>query len=356
MHDQDSALEVRTIDDIFVSALSLSAGVISPEQLEFADDFIVKIRLKGDQWDGKIDYKIARFVLNLQHSVFNVYNKTTTKKISYKSSSEDLEKLKIKVEINKGSTELIVAFTELLKTIQAMPSNIGAYALIGIGGLCGFYALKGTINGFHERAKEIAKIQAEKDIRLAEIETQNKFSEIVGLSLKAISESARATSDLAKSLSDSDTITVNNTEMSKKEAIDAYYLQEDEDDQEESMPLTAKIDEKYQIKAAFMEKQEVQLSFKGIKSFKATTKDMPSRDKESLYRQCAEADMLAISPSVQLQINVSIKEGVIEHASIIKIDEPRPGVISIFKALDSSMVTTKKLQKNRQGNLLTLEQ
>ena len=241
-------------------------------------------------------------MLNLQRSVFNVYNQASTKKVTYRSSPEELDKLRVKVGINNGSTELIVAFNELLKTIQGFPIDIGTAVLIGLGSLCGFYALKGTINSFHERAKELAKVQAEKDIRLAEIKVQNKFIDIVGTSLQIVSENAKATSELAKTLAENDTLVVNQIEMSKHEAIEAYYVPESEGNPGELKSLTVKIDEKYQVKAAFMEKQEVQLSFRGAKSFKATTKDMPSYDKESLYKQFAEADMLAISPSIQLQV------------------------------------------------------
>ena len=268
-------VHVQTMDDIFVSALNLSAGLIALEDLHFDNDFTLKIRLKGEQWDGKVDYKIAKFVLGLQNSVFNVYNQTSTKKITYRSSHEELDKLRVKVTIKNGSTELIVAFNELLKTIQGLPLDIGTAVLVGLGSLCGFYALKGTFNGFHERAKEIAKTEADRDIRLAEIETQKKFAEIVASSIQIVSESAKATSELAKNLAENDTLIVNQIEMSKYEALEAYYIPEPENNPDELKSLTVKIDEKYQVKAAFMEKQEVQLSFRGAKSFLITHEVQP---------------------------------------------------------------------------------
>lgn len=355
MENQSNTMHVQTIDDIFVSALNLSAGLISLKDLHFSDDFTVKIKLKGDQWDGKIDYKIAKFVLNIQNSVLNIYNKTSPKMITYKSIPEEFDKLKIKVDIKNGSTELVIAFNELLQTIQSLPTDIGSTILIGFGALCGIYTLKGTINGFHERAKEISRIEAERDKRLAEIETQNKFADIVKTSLHIVSENSKATYELAKNLSENDIFIVNQINMSKSEALEAYYVPETEDSSDEPKSLTVKIDEEYQVKAAFMEKQEVQLSFRGAKSFKATTRDMQQQDKELLYKQFAEADMLAISPSIRLQINAIVTEGTIAHATIVKIGAPRPGFLSIFKALEASISQATISPQNRQGNLLALE-
>lgn len=83
---------------------------------------------------------------------------------------------------------------------------------------------------------------------------------------------------------------------------------------------------------------------------------MPSRDKESLYKQFAEADMLAIAPSIQLQITACVTEGEIEHASIVKIGDQRPGTVSIFKALESSISIPKISTAAHQGNLLNFEE
>lgn len=348
---------VKSLDDIFSAALQLSAGTISVDDIEFENDFTVIIRLRGEQWDGKVDYKIARFVLSLQQAVFNVFNESSPKRINFRSATEDIEKLRVKVDIENGSTELIVAFTELLKAIQGLPSAVGSAVLISVGTLFGFYAIKNTIGGFHERAKEIAKIDSERDVRLAELDAQKRYAETVEKSLVIVSENTKATLELAKSLSEKDIIVVNGRELSSQEAIEAYYVHDKQDLQDEVSSLTFKIDEKFQVKAAFIEKQEVQISYRGAKSFKATTRDMPQRDKEDLYKQFAEADMLAIAPTISLQVNILVADGVIAHAAIIKIGNPRPGTVTIFKALESSLeAASKQIQSVHQLNLLALDQ
>ena len=49
MENQGEVIRIQTIDDIFTSALNLSAGLIFLDELQFDDNFTVKIRLRGEQ-------------------------------------------------------------------------------------------------------------------------------------------------------------------------------------------------------------------------------------------------------------------------------------------------------------------
>lgn len=345
----ESAL-ISTIDDAILYALESVQNEHTIIDFNFKNQFDIEIILNGDYWDGKIDYKICQIVLELQKDILGFYKKATGNHISISNDSDTLKKLSVKFTLEKNCTKIFAEISKLVSSLKESGMT-GKQISIFIFSLLASIAaltLPSTILGFIERKNQAEALLKE---RMAHIEANQKDKErlekIIMKGIESASENIRAQQRIANAIEHRDTVTINGVTFTKNEAV--YSFVKEQTPEEHPNPITCLVDGKYKIISALMERQQVEIAYKGAKTFFASTKDIPHEEKQYIYKIFADADAMGYAPTVDLQMRIEVTNGIITGAAIEHTGAPRPQAISLFKALDMSTAkdSPKKIQQGR---------
>ncbi len=336
------ALTIANIDDAILYALEALRKDHDFVDFSIGKNLDIEIVFNGDFWDGKIDYKICQIILALQSDILGIFKKATGKNVSISSDSAELKQLSVKVSIEKNCTKILAQLSNIISHLKelGMTSKQASVIILAVLATATAISLTPQVLSFIER-RELAENQFKE--RIARIDADQKDKErlekITMRALDAAFENTRAPQRISTALETNDKVTINGTTFTKAEAIKSFTKEENIDAPQK--PLTFIVDGSYKIVATFMEKQKVDIAYRGAKTFSASTKDVSPAEKQQIYKIFAEADAMGFAPTIDIQMRVEVLNGDITSAIIEKIGAPRSHAINLFKALSESLPKEK---------------
>lgn len=211
-------LVVKDLDSAVDMLIAYYSSDFEYSKIKFSNELNLKIKLQGSQWDGKIDYNIAEFVIKLQKEFLKIYNQQNGTNYRYLTSSIEDNNLKIKVTIEKGSTNLNIDLAGVLANMT--PDQVLSCALI-IASTYGVIRIAGIIKEYLQSKKAIEKdivmkqLENDKEIQLEKIRQQENEStrNILGSQIEKLYEvtknSMSLLNNLVRPMEKEDSITIN---------------------------------------------------------------------------------------------------------------------------------------------------
>ncbi len=334
--EDKSAIVVSDFD----SAMDAIISQITHEnrKIEFAEKDI-RIKITGEQWDGKIDYKIAEFISRLQREVISIYNLYNEEKIKYNTSKVDACGLRVTVEVKEGCTELVVPVFELLKKMN--PDQIFD---ICITGLILYFSSKIAISYFNnkkEREKaefdykvEIERIREESKLKILQQtdnnEIQKKALEINEQLIGALDRSNQHMSYISGKMNKNDKMEIDGVTLSAQEAKSIYKkLPTSEEYCNESRYF---IDGNYVVTTIKTEKDIAVIRINDkLRPFSLIW--LENSERENFYRMCGAPKREGAIQPIPLRLTAILKNGSFLQGFVAGIGTPREGAKTLNEAI-----------------------
>jgi len=169
---------VDTPDDLFSYLKTLKEGE-RPETVCAGDGFNLTFAVDGPGWGPEIDYRVGRFVYEMQRDAMSMYTDITGKRISFRNRHEDIEPVLVTVKVRKGSLELCVELARYFTEITRNMDTHTAWLVFGVSTLlCGGYVFK----KYSDRKEKLGATQANTDLmRTALSAVENNTKALAGL-------------------------------------------------------------------------------------------------------------------------------------------------------------------------------
>lgn len=293
------------------------------ESYELTDDFNIRITLKGGQWDGLIDYKVANFVIKLQRDVLRVYNSIANESISLRLPHDFVDKFVIKVEIKNNCTDLLVQFKDVVKTmvskcVDKVDGKQISFALI-VAMLCATGLVANS-----QIQERIGKLSS----KVEDEETKRRILKTADKALEAGVKNQEAIVYLVSSLSSGDTVRLpgQNVDFNKEDALKRFEKKKDS-----SIERTYYVDGQYRVARLDLEAGTLMLKQGKSKPIEASTKTLSEQYKVILHEKVAKADLDKTVPVVDLQISVVVSGCSVEEAYVTGIGQKRKGSVPLSK-------------------------
>lgn len=139
--------------------------------VDFSEEANITIKLNGEQWDGRFDYKISEFVIRLQKAFLEVLNSSRDPKVRYNSKGMDELCPRVIVSVEKGCSWIKILFKEMWSGMESKDKRdaiIAGVLLLTIGaGVVSWHKI--------DTDKDIAAINANKAIELAKEDAKEKI-------------------------------------------------------------------------------------------------------------------------------------------------------------------------------------
>ena len=334
-----NSVSTGTIEDALkLVLLSLQGEKISDSSF-FDGRFDINIKLTGEQWDGEFNYRLAEFVLKIQHEVINIFNKCSDKKINITSLRSGYSELIVNVRVDRGCTSILVKFENILrylaKIVDGMDSKDKLKAITRFS-LCAFAGATIIIGAgrYFDTQIKIAEINAQKEIKIEDEKTKQHLAEIIQESKRSVPAAMAPMEYLAKQMHGSDTMKVGENQYSKPQAEETFRTTPST--KEAVAPQTYKVDGEYDINSADFKKGSITASKEGI-TRQLNTRSLSEDEKTALHQIYRDAELANTYPrKIGLQVNVMVKDGEWGGGMVMGLGEKRPGSMSIREAMDLS--------------------
>ena len=182
------------------------------------------------------------------------------------------------------------------------------------------------------------ELEANKEIRKEEITLTKR-----ALDLAENSQSHLAY--LAQQIKKDDTIKINTTTLSKKEAT-AQYAESVKDDG--GAAQTYYIDGDYKVTGSNVKNHTITIEDSALGTKTISTKMLAEAEKKNLYDELGKADIAGYIPSFSLRISVAVRDTEILDIQVVGIGPKRPAAMSPAEVLASARQRHEQ-QALRQG-------
>lgn len=331
--------KVYYIEDINTLMDAILADINSGKKgikIEYSKHIDIRIKLKGEQWEGKINYQVANFIIELQKRIIKIYNNMYDANINF-VSLHSMKNLAITISVDKGCTELLVHINDFLSSIKNMESKHILYAILGIALIYGG-------NTFYSTYTEAI---LEKTKTIEEEKTKREFIKITNFIVQGALHNPEL-EYLAKEMHQEDELLIGEKSFSKQEALTMFNPKNNL--LPEVLPSTYYVDGKYAITIVYFKENSIKIALGG-KNFRASTSALSNEDKDKLHETYKIADQNQTIPYMDLQVAVEVLDGSICAAKIVGIGPKRASAITLQAALKKSK-ETKESKNLQQGNLL----
>lgn len=181
-------------------------------ELDSALDYSIKI--KGDSWDGSIDYRLAQYILDTQKKIDDIF-----KEMGIEFAEEDRPIVKFKIEA--GCTEIFVHISDTLKALfQNMTSGqktvIAALIVLALVGGFTIYEIK---EYKVEQERLAHELEQQEQANEKEVEIYRELADITESVIEKIPEYTKPNKRLAKNLRPGDVVenSINHIPLTKEE-------------------------------------------------------------------------------------------------------------------------------------------
>lgn len=179
-------------------------------KIEYPKHIDIRIKLKGEQWKGKINYQVANFIIELQKRIIKIYNNMYDANINF-VSLHSMENLVITISVDKGCTELLVHIKDFLSSIKNMESKHILYAVLAIA----------IVYGANASYNTYAKIISEKTKTIEEEKTKREFIKIMNFIVQGAFHNPEL-EYIAKEMHHEDELIIGEKSFSKQEALTMF--------------------------------------------------------------------------------------------------------------------------------------
>lgn len=211
--------EVKSYEELLTFAEQCMLGETTLDELDIGQALDFKITIKGSQWDGSIDYRLAGYITKAQRALDDL-----VKELDLDLAKED--RPIIKFRINEGSLELLVKITEAAaKLFENMEGRHKAYvATVLIMAITGGFGYHEFLEYKDKQAARVHELQMEEKKNESAIKQQEMLVGVVEdliVKIPAYQAPARA---LVNMMDKDDTIesSIDNVTFSKKEIKKRY--------------------------------------------------------------------------------------------------------------------------------------
>lgn len=308
--------------------------------VHFSDELNIKIKMEGEQWDGKLDYRVAEFIIRLQKSLLAIYNEYSGQKIKYNTAGMNKAELRVTVTVEKGCTLFQINLGEWAKYMQ--PGEL-FWGLLGVAAILGCtHIITTVIRQRSDKAKalELAKIEAESKLKLKieeGVQEEARRKELFGIIDRAM-DTAEKSQDylyaLAAKMAPDEKMIFNGETLSAADARTLFHhTKAAEENQEEHYYL---LDGDYVVSSINREKEEAGIRFED-KRRNFSLVWLESSELEAFYKSCASHKAGKQLLPVPLQLKATFIGGVFQKGIVQGIGQKREGAMTFTEAsLDSA--------------------
>nr|MBP8257101.1 hypothetical protein [Opitutaceae bacterium] len=307
-----TTLHLNSLRDIESAIDTLLADPDRRFTLEVAESLTLTIKVKGVDWDGFMDARIANYVVELQK---------TFERIRSEVNPEARERQLVKVQLKKGSAELIAKVADVVKNLTTNMSGTQQQVTVLVAIAVGFgcYSLIKYL-------EHIRKMQEEANRTRLNAAALQTLSENMTYTLQTI-DPERPIRRLAKSMRSTDIIKI----PSERAPLDRQEINERFPGKPRVTPVAVIIDDNYKVASIALDTPRVLGLERANISFKAQLDaELPDRDKESFVAEVKAALESGQSMKVPLRIDAKVNDTRVTEALIVGIgQQPRKGSESL---------------------------
>lgn len=143
---------INTYDDLLSYAARCLDKTKDLEDIEIGEGLNYQIIISGPSWSGDIDYRLARYILEIQHAINKNFRETCGEDLpDYK------DRIVVKVRVEDGSLKAFVKIDEVLKALfENMESRHKLYLGVFIVAACAGVFSYSTYGGIVDKQRSLA--------------------------------------------------------------------------------------------------------------------------------------------------------------------------------------------------------
>lgn len=310
------------------------------DAVSFSDEINIKIKMEGEQWDGKLDYRVAEFIIKIQKSLLAIYNEYSGQRIKYNTAGMDKAELRVTVTVEKGCTLFQINLGEWAKYMQ--PGEL-FWGMLGVAAILGgAYVVATAVRYGFDMAKglKLAKIEAENKLKLKieeGVQEGARREELLRITDRALNTAEKSQDylyALAAKMKPEEKMHFNGVPISATEAKALFHdTKPAEDSQEKHYYL---LDGEYVVSAINREKEEAGIRFEDKKrNFSLVW--LEGAALEAFYKSCASHKSGKHLLPVPLQLKATFVGGVFKSGIVQGVGKKREGAMTFADAaLDSA--------------------
>lgn len=344
-----SSIVIRDFDTAIDAYIASWVKDFSWESVKLSEEAALSIKLEGKQWDGKVDYKIAEFVIKLQKALVAAYNDQSEQKIKYNTSPMDKAGLRVTVSVEPGCSWIKVFFKDLWINMESKHKRDAVIAVALILSLTA-----GTVYWHQSDTEaETARISAEialkkfQEEKKAEIErkvqerlhdesTRKDAMHAIDRAFDLAEQAVSPMAYLAGKMQKEDKMAIGEINIPASEARRLFKPATSvsvDDDMEEFHYC---LDGEYVVTDIERKTENVAILFSDGKRRKFSLVWLEGPALEDFYRACAQHTVDQEIPPMSLQLDAFFKGGVFKHGAVMGIGRPREGAMSFNEAVMSA--------------------
>ena len=321
-----------------------------------APDACIKIKMEGEQWDGRLDYKVGEFIIRLQKSLLDMYSAQIGTTLRYNTAAIDVQGLRITVHVEPGCTLFNIDLSSWWENMDAK------HTVVAISIVAGLYFTGHYLEAIHsDNSKEkIATIETDGLVQQARIKTQaevemkvqeriqdeTRQKTIVTSVTKALDVAAGSDqhlSYLASKMHRNDKMYIDGNILPAATAKSVFRtVTEVKDD---TAPSRYFLDGDYVVTSINREKDVATIKFPDRKrSFSLVWLDEGAR--EAFYQKCSQGKVDKELLPMTLQLTALFSGGVFKEGFIQDIGLPREGSMTFQ---DASLASARKEEADEQS-------
>lgn len=317
-------MEISSYSDLLELGQRLATEDFDLDSIFFSEEFDFKIKLKGDKWDGLVDYEIANFIINIQNQINALYKEVTFDDPRYKRIPKDVAQgIKVKVKIEFGCSLFTINLGDPLKSFF---KNISGKEKVMMASIVSAIICASFIGcSYIESHNELEKIK----------EMNKEKSELIHIldkTLDKLDSTYHPISSLVDSMDDKDHIEFVNS--NRKYPADEIKIQVKPAKTKKIDSSTHYIDDEYEILRIYKDSDQASICIDGF-SFLASTEPLSDNDKGKLHDIFKRAHLNKEPALLDLQIGISVDQKQLHNAYIVGIGKKRDNSISIFDAINA---------------------
>jgi hypothetical protein len=300
---------ISTLEQLIGSAAAVLNGEIQIQEISLSENFICTIQIKGEEYEGYVDYGIASFIVELQRSIHKAI-RTSKSDLSLQERRDLIHRIKVKAQIRKNCSIVDLILDKTFDAAFSVMTNNQIFIII--------LAAMGVYFG-----NKVIQTIAEVKSKAKDEETKQKLMEYAVDALEQAKIINTPMAKLAGRLSKDDTIKFENVDrpLTKQEAKELYS------EVEEPVSETIYVDDEYEITGASLEKRYALLK-KGSVTILASTQLLNPDSRKYLFETFKEAAIQEKTFQMSLQVTMSI-EGFNKSYYVTAIGEKREGSVTL---------------------------
>ncbi len=150
----ESKIVINSWDELIDAGFKSLLNEIELDKLVVNKDLSLKILIRGENWDDRIDYRGAQYIVDLQKAVSVIYKDLVDTRLSL----PELNKLvTVKVRIEKGSQILDIIFGKAVEKLMDRLNGKDILIIAVVGILCstGYHTAEKVISLRNQRLQQI---------------------------------------------------------------------------------------------------------------------------------------------------------------------------------------------------------